>query len=85
MKIFLQTLLAALFICTAVTAQPTAGLMAYWRMDGNYVDAGPNFINGTNFASTATTNNKSVANAAMAMQTPVARLYSMPRIRLMPT
>ena len=70
MKKFLPTLVAALFICSAVTAQPTAGLMAYWRMDGNYVDAGTNFINGTNFASTATTNNKSVANTAMAYANP---------------
>ncbi len=70
MKKFLPTLLAALFVCTAVTAQPTAGLMAYWRMDGNYVDAGPNFINGTNSGSTATTNNKSVANTAMAYANP---------------
>ena len=48
----------------------THGWMAYWRMDGNYVDAGTNFINGTNFASTATTNNKSVANTAMAYANP---------------
>jgi hypothetical protein len=55
-KIALSLLaIACLYVATA---QPTAGLMAYWRMDGNYVDAGPNFINGTNFASTATTNNK---------------------------
>lgn len=51
-------------------AQPTAGLMAYWRMDGNYVDASPNFINGTNFASTATTNNKLIAGRAMAYANP---------------
>lgn len=72
MKKFLPTLLAALFIYTAAFAQPTAGLMAYWRMDGNYVDAGPNFINGTNSGSTATANNKAVANAAMAYANPAA-------------
>jgi hypothetical protein len=71
MKSILLTMAAALFL-HAATAQPTAGLMAYWRMDGNYVDAGPNFINGTNFASTATTNNKSVANTAMAYANPVS-------------
>jgi len=70
MKKFLPALMAALFVYIAATAQPTAGLMAYWRMDGNYVDAGPNFINGTNAGSTATTNNKSVANTAMAFANP---------------
>jgi hypothetical protein len=69
MKSFLLTMVAAVCLY-AVTAQPTAGLMAYWRMDGNYVDAGPNFINGTNSGSTATTNNKSVANTAMAYANP---------------
>lgn len=71
MKSTLLTMMAALCLFAA-TAQPTAGLMAYWRMDGNYVDAGPNFINGTNAGSTATTNNKSVANAAMAYANPAS-------------
>lgn len=65
MKSTLLTMMASLCLFAA-TAQPTAGLMAYWRMDGNYVDAGPNFINGTNSGSTATTNNKNIANKAMA-------------------
>jgi hypothetical protein len=69
MKSFLLTMMALVCLYTG-KAQPTAGLMAYWRMDGNYVDAGPNFINGTNFASTTTTNNKSVANTAMAYANP---------------
>jgi Concanavalin A-like lectin/glucanases superfamily/Secretion system C-terminal sorting domain len=64
--------LMALVCLYAAKAQPTAGLMAYWRMDGNYVDAGPNFINGTNSGSTATTNNKSVSNAAMAYANPAS-------------
>jgi hypothetical protein len=51
-------------------AQTTVGLVAYWRMNGNYTDAGPNLINGTNFGSTATTNNKSVANSAMGFSNP---------------
>ncbi len=69
-KIVLSLLaLACLYV---VTAQPTAGLVAYWPMNGNYVDAGSNFINGTNFSSTATTNNKSVANAAMAYANPAS-------------
>jgi hypothetical protein len=69
MKKILLSSMAALCLLTA-KAQPTAGLMAYWRMDGNYIDAGPNFINGTNSGSTATTNNKSVANTAMAYANP---------------
>ncbi|MBK8609197.1 MAG: T9SS type A sorting domain-containing protein [Chitinophagaceae bacterium] len=70
MKRIVFSLLAWVCLSVTVTAQPTAGLMAYWRMDGNYVDAGPNFINGTNSGSTATTNNKSVANTAMAYANP---------------
>ncbi len=69
MKKTLLSLMTAACLYTA-TAQPTAGLMAYWRLDGNYQDAGPNFINGTNIASTATTNNKNVANTAMAYANP---------------
>jgi hypothetical protein len=71
MKSVLLTMMAALCLYVA-NAQPTAGLMAYWRMDGNYVDAGPNFINGTNSGSIATTNNKAVANAAMAYANPAS-------------
>ncbi len=71
MKKITLSLMAAACLNVA-TAQPTAGLMAYWRMDGNYVDAGPNFINGTNFATTATTNNKAVANRAMAYANPLS-------------
>lgn len=69
MKRILLSLMAVVCLYIA-KAQPTAGLMAYWRMDGNYVDAGPNVINGTNSGSTATTNNKSVANSAMAYANP---------------
>lgn len=72
MKKFLPALTAALLVCIAANAQPTAGLMAYWRMDGNYVDAGPNFINGSNAGSTATTNNKNAANTAMAYANPAS-------------
>jgi Concanavalin A-like lectin/glucanases superfamily/Secretion system C-terminal sorting domain len=72
MKKILLFLMAALLCLLTATAQPTAGLMAYWRMDGNYLDAGPNLINGTNAGSTATTNNKSLANMAMAYSNPAA-------------
>ena len=46
-------------------AQPTNGLVAYWPLNGNYNDAGPNNINGTNYGSTATTNSNGTAAAAM--------------------
>jgi hypothetical protein len=86
MKLKQLLLLFALLITTCLLsfslfAQPTAGLMAYWRMDGNYVDAGPNLINGTNFSSTATTNNQSVANKAMAyanLASPVVQFATHP-------
>jgi hypothetical protein len=71
MKKIILSLMAAACLYGA-TAQPTAGLMAYWRMDGNYVDAGPNLINGTNAGSTAATNNKSLANTAMAYANPAS-------------
>lgn len=64
--------MAAVLCLYALIAQPTAGLMAYWRLDGNYVDAGPNFINGTNFGSTPGTNNKNLANTAMAYANPAS-------------
>lgn len=64
--------MAAVLCLYASFAQPTAGLMAYWRLDANYVDAGPNFINGTNFGSTPATNNKNLANTAMAYANPAS-------------
>ena len=55
----------------AVIAQtPTAGLMAYWKMDGNYTDYGPYSINGTNFGSTATSGVNGTSNTAMAFSNP---------------
>jgi len=69
MKVFLLTALACVCLVPA-TAQPTAGLMAYWRMDGNYIDASPNAIHGTNVGSTVTSNYRNVANTAMAFANP---------------
>jgi len=37
-------------------AQPPAGLVGYWPMDGNFTDLGPYAIHGTNNAATVTTN-----------------------------
>jgi hypothetical protein len=67
-----QFLFSALIIfCTILSqAQPTAGLVAYWPMNGNFTDAGPNNISGTNFGATATTNYISSANAAMNFSNP---------------
>jgi len=63
------------FACTILhyfvaQAQPVNGLVAYWPLNGNYNDAGPNNINGTNFGSTATTNYASAANSAMQFLNP---------------
>lgn len=53
-------------------AQPTSGLVAYWRMDGNFNDSTSNAINGTNSGATATTNNFGVANKAMDFNNPTS-------------
>lgn len=70
MKKFLPAFVAVLCTYHIAQAQPTAGLVAYWRMDGNYTDAGPNSINGTNAGSTATTNSKNLSNTAMQFLNP---------------
>jgi Concanavalin A-like lectin/glucanases superfamily/Secretion system C-terminal sorting domain len=70
-----STLLLALSltVCTFTFCQiPTAGLVAYWPMDGNYTDAGPNSINGTNNGSAATNNKNGGPNAAMDFANPLA-------------
>ncbi|MBP6024707.1 LamG-like jellyroll fold domain-containing protein [Ferruginibacter sp.] len=69
MKRILLITITALSISYAI-AQPTAGLVAYWPMNGNFNDAGPNALNGTNIAATATTNSLGAANAAMAFVNP---------------
>ncbi len=51
---------------------PTAGLVAYWRMNGNYTDAGPFNITGTNNASTATANKNGAVNSAMEFANPTS-------------
>jgi hypothetical protein len=53
-------------------AQPTAGLMSYWSLNGNYTNSGPYAINGTNSGSTATTSLQGVANAAMNYSNPTS-------------
>lgn len=51
---------------------PSSGLVAYWPMNGNYNDAGPNGIHGTNLSSTATTNKFGAVNSAMNYNNPVS-------------
>lgn len=71
MKQFLFSSFIILFAASAL-AQPTAGLVAYWPMNGNYQDSGPFAIHGTNFGATATTNSKNLANSAMAFSNPTS-------------
>jgi hypothetical protein len=69
--LFVVILLASCFLSFSVFSQaPTAGLVAYWRMNGNYTDAGPNAIHGTNVGSTATTNKAGTASSAMNFSNP---------------
>jgi|GEM_PF-5400506 len=46
-------------------AQPLTGLAAYWQLNGNYTDNGPNNIIVTNSGSTPTADFSGVSNAAM--------------------
>lgn len=68
-KNLLFTLLSVCLL-VSVNAQPTAGLVAYWKMDGNFTDSGPYNITGTNSGATATTNSAGTANKAMAFSNP---------------
>jgi hypothetical protein len=54
-----------IFYTTSLLAQPTAGLVAYWPMNGNFNDAHTNAIHGTNAGATATTNRGNAAGTAM--------------------
>ena len=58
-------------ISLLAVAQPTnIGLIGYWKMDGNFNDAGPYAAHGTNYSATATTNIASIANKAMQFLNP---------------
>lgn len=66
-------LYAITVFCISYTiAQPTAGLVAYWPMNGNFTDAGPYAINGSSIGATATTNSSGTANTAMAFNNPTS-------------
>jgi len=70
MKRVLLSLSAMLFVLL-ISAQPTTvGLVGYWPMDGNFNDAGPYAVHGTNFGATPTTNIGAQANKAMQFLNP---------------
>lgn len=57
--------------CSLLFAQPTTGLMAYWRMNGNFNDSTANALHGTPFGNPPdTTNNLSVAAKAKRFNNP---------------
>jgi hypothetical protein len=61
----------ALCPATGVVAQaPVNGLQAYWPLDGNYADAGPLGINGTNSGSIPAADNRGLNGKAMAFSNP---------------
>jgi hypothetical protein len=72
MKKYFTTSVFAI-VCTMAFAQaPTTGLVAYYKLNGNFNDAGPYAIHGTNFNATATTNNTGAVNNAMSFSNPLA-------------
>ena len=69
MKRILLTPVFVLIVLFSV-AQPTAGLVAYFPMNGNFTDAGPFSISTTVNGATSTTNIAGTSNAAMAFANP---------------
>jgi Concanavalin A-like lectin/glucanases superfamily len=67
LKPTLQLLMSGCFFlsCNHLFSQPVTGLVAYWPMDGNFTDSGPNAIAGTNTGSTPATNARGIAGGAM--------------------
>jgi hypothetical protein len=66
----ITTLLSTLAIMAHVFSQTTVGMVAYYPLNGNCTDAGPNNISATNFGATATTNRAGQANSAMNFANP---------------
>lgn len=75
MQKHLLTAMAALCVVVAA-AQPTAGLVSYWTMNGNLTSSGPTSINITNTNVTATTNAAGTINTAMAFNNPTGSVVS---------
>ncbi|MGG9962058.1 LamG-like jellyroll fold domain-containing protein [Ferruginibacter sp. SUN106] len=71
MKRTLLTLMAGACMYAGI-AQPTAGLQAYFPMNGNFNDAGPNGIVVTNTGATSSTNGSGAANTAMFFNNPTS-------------
>jgi Concanavalin A-like lectin/glucanases superfamily len=80
-------LTAMAVLCFALAAaQPTTGLVAYWPMNGNFNDAGPNALNGTNMGGiTAALNKNGVANSAMEFSNPSPTQTNVAQYALLPT
>ena len=72
MKHILFTTIFGLAFLIAFTQAPTSGLVAYFPMNGNFNDAGPYAINGTNTSATAAANRNGTINQAMAFLNPSA-------------
>jgi Concanavalin A-like lectin/glucanases superfamily len=66
-------------------AQPTAGLVAYWPMNGNFNDGGPNALNGSNSGTTATTDRNGQANSAMNFANPSTTATNVAQFALLPS
>jgi len=66
-------LMATACLCVYIAfSQPTTGLVSYWPLNGNFTNAGPNAINGTNSGATTTTNAAGTANSAINFSNPGA-------------
>ena len=63
----MKNILLLVFIIISLNGitQPTAGLVAYWPMNGNFTDAGSSGINGLNTGATPTTNSSGIQNSAI--------------------
>ncbi|MEP7237617.1 MAG: LamG domain-containing protein, partial [Ferruginibacter sp.] len=72
MKSILLSVAAALCVLLVNAQATTLGMVGYWKMDGNFNDAGPYAIHGSNFGATATTNIASQPNKAMQFLNPSA-------------
>lgn len=69
--LLLFLVLASCLLCFSAFSQiPTSGLVAYWPMNGNFTDAGPYSINGSNTGATATPDKFGAANKAMDFNNP---------------
>jgi hypothetical protein len=85
MKQQLLTVLASLCLAFASAQIPTAGLVAYWPLNGNLTDAGPNGLNGTINGATAGINQNGQANSALSFSNPSTNASTVAQFALLPT